>query len=368
MKVAHIDTASTWRGGEKQVLSLAEGLRKAGHDVLVVCPPGSELERACRERLLETRAVPMRAELDLPAMARVAGALRRFGAEVVHCHTARAHTLGLAAAWLAGTPVTVVSRRVDFPVGGNVFSKLKYRLPVDAVVAVSSAVKEVLVASGLRRRKIAVVPGGVDPGKYRGGPGRRKIRAEMGLEDGTPVIGALGALVPHKGHSSLIKALPALRRSRPDLMCVIVGAGELERDLRDLSRDLGVESALEFVGHQSDVRSIVPAFDCLVHPSKLDASPNVLKEAMVMGVPVVATNVGGVSEIVVDGDCGLLVPPGDIEALAGAVGRVLDDDKLRRRLVAGGVARVEEFSVDRTVEETCRLYARLLKEKRGGLN
>lgn len=350
------------------MLSLAEGLLSRGHDVLVVCPPRSELGGACEARGVKTYATPMRAELDIKAMLCVARALRRFGAHVAHCHTARAHTLGLVAARLAGTPVTVVSRRVDFKVGTNVFSRIKYRLPVDAIVAVSEAVRRVLVSAGVDGSKIAVVPGGIDAQRYRCGPSAREIREKMGLPDGARLVGSLGSLVPHKGHSVLIEAVAKLSRTHPDLRCVIVGDGELEGRLKSLARDLGVGGVVDFVGFSSDVRTVVPALDVLVHPSNLDASPNVIKEGMAMGVPVVATNVGGIPEIIVDGKSGLLVPPGDPEAMSCAISLALDDHELRKRLIDGGVARALDFSVERTVEETELLYARLLEPEKGDLN
>jgi glycosyltransferase involved in cell wall biosynthesis len=310
----------------------------------------------------------MRSELDFVAMIKVAGALRRFGADVVHFHTARAHTVGLGAARLARTPVKVLSRRVDFPTGGNVFSRLKYRAEVDAVVAISKAVRDVLSLGGVETSRITVIYSGIDLEEFREKADGSYIREELGIPDSSPLVGVVGALAPHKAQSYFLKAAARLAKERPDVRFIIAGEGELEADLKALARSLGIEKVVTFAGFRSDVKAVLAALDVFVLSSVAEGLCTSILDAMATGVPVVATGVGGVPEIVIDGESGLLVPPADPRAMADSVNRVLKDDILRERLISGGKTRVLDFSVRRTVEQTERLYSRLLKTKRGSVN
>ena len=131
MRIAHLDTGREWRGGQAQVLLLARGLAARGHATLLLAPPGPLLERA-RAAGLEVQPWGARGEWDLGALLAARAALARFAPQVAHAHSAHAHALGVPAARMAGVPVVVVSRRVDFEVGGNPLSRIKYRMPVDA--------------------------------------------------------------------------------------------------------------------------------------------------------------------------------------------------------------------------------------------
>ena len=339
-----------------------------GHEVLVLCPPRSSLAFACEEHGVPVRRASMRSELDVAAALRLSGALRGFGADVAHFHTARAHTLGLVASRLAGTPVRVLSRRVDFPVGQNRFSRIKYKAPVDAVIAITRAVKDVLVEGGVDPRIISVIYSGIDPAKYAGAAGGSRLRGELGIPESSRLVGTVGALAPHKAQAFLLRAAKKLAQERDDIRYIIVGEGELEAELKALARSMGVDDIVTFAGFRRDIGAVFAAMDVFVLSSVAEGLCTSILDAMASGVPVVATNVGGVPEIVVDGTCGLLVPPADPEALAQAINRLLDDPGLRGRLARGGRERVQRFTIDRTVEETERLYLSLLESKKGGRN
>lgn len=339
-----------------------------GHETLVLCPPGSELASACEDHGVPVRTARMRSELDVPAVFRLASSLRSFGADVAHFHTARGHTLGLAASRLAGTPVKVLSRRVDFPVGGNFLSKIKYGASVDAVVAITRAVKDVLVAGGVSPESITVIHSGIDLEAFRTPADGTRVRDELGIPRTAPLVGAVGALVPHKAQSYLLRAAKKLAEHRPDIRYIIAGDGELESELRSLANSFGINEIVTFAGFRRDIRAVLSALDVFVLSSVAEGLCTSILDAMATGVPVIGTSVGGVPEIVVDGECGMLVPPADPESLASAIGHVLESPSLREKFVAAGRDRVAGFSVRRTIEETEGLYLRLLKEKRGGLN
>jgi glycosyltransferase involved in cell wall biosynthesis len=193
------------------------------------------------------------------------------------------------------------------------------------------------------------------------------LAQEWKIRSHTPVIGTLARLHEQKGHSYLLDAVAQLRREIPDVKALVVGDGELRPSLEQRTQALRLSDSVIFTGTRRDVPEILALLDVFVLPSLWEGLPIALLEAMAAGLPVVATRVGGVPEVVVDGETGLLVPPRDPDALSEAILTLLQDPDLRQKMGQAGQERVREyFSVERMVEETEALYERLLAEK--GLN
>ena len=170
----------------------------------------------------------------------------------------------------------------------------------------------------------------------------------------------MGALAAQKGHDVLLRALARLTGAFPHAHLAVVGDGDRAHRLRESARSLGLDGRVHWVGFRDDVPAATAGFDIAVLPSLAgEGSPAVVKEAMAAGVPVVATTIGGIGEILQDGAQGLLMPPGDEEALASALERLLADPGLRRAMGEAGRDRSRDFSMDRMVEQTEAIYLRL---------
>jgi glycosyltransferase involved in cell wall biosynthesis len=361
-KTLHIDSERTWRGGEQQALYLAAGLKQRGHGVTVACQPGSPMAERARAAGLDVVEVRMRGEADFLAVWALRRLIRRGGFDLVHMHTSHAHALGCAAAALARRGRTVVSRRVDFHVARNVISGFKYRHGVDRFLAISEAVKRVLVAGGVEERRIAVVHSGVDLGRFEHVPPNR-FREELGFPPDAPVIGDVAAMADHKGQRYLVAAMPSVLRAEPRARLVLVGDGELRGALEAQARELDVGPAVTFTGFRPDVPQWLDLFDVFVMSSHLEGLCTSVLDALAMRKPVVVTDAGGLPEVVRHEEHGLVVPAKDPEALAQAVLRLLRDRGLGRRLAEAGRRRVEaEFSADAMVEGTLRVYDEVMRE------
>ncbi len=359
LRVAHLDTGRTWRGGQQQVLWLLEGLRARGVATLLLAPRGPLLERA-RAAGLEAGRWESRGEWDAGAVLAARRAIRRFAPHLVHLHTAHAHALGVPAARLAGGVPVVVSRRVDFAVGGNPLSRLKYRWPVARYFAISRGVAEVLRAGGVPEERIARVPSGVrfaGPEEVAAAP---DLRAGLGLEARTPLVGTVAALAPHKNHADLMRAVPRVLERRPEVHFVWVGEGECRPALEAQRRALGLEGRVHLAGFREGARALVPQFRVFVMPSYLEGLCTSILDAQSLGVPVVATDTGGIPDLVRDGDNGWLVPPRDPAALAGAIVAALDDPAEAARRAARARESVLDFQADRMVERSLEEYRRIL--------
>jgi glycosyltransferase involved in cell wall biosynthesis len=369
VKVVHLDTGRDWRGGQAQALLLMRGLARRGHSSLLLAPRGPLLDRARAAGIAVEPWRPL-GELDPVAVLRAARAIRRARADIVHCHGAHAHAVGVPAARLGGARAVVVSRRVDFAVGGNLPSRLKYRLPVDRYLCISRGVADVMLAGGIPAGRIALVPSGVelpaegDP-RPSGGAGRADLRELIGASPGTPVIGTVAALAPHKNHADLARAAAIVARTVPDARFAWVGDGECRADLERQLRELRLERHVRLTGFRSDALDLLSQFTIFVLASYLEGLCTSLLDAQVLGVPIVATAVGGVPDVVEEGRTGWLVPGRDPDSLARAILDALAHPAEARRRADAARVSVRAFSADAMVERTLREYDSVLHERAG---
>lgn len=363
MRVLHVDSAATWRGGQNQVLLAARGMRERGHDVAVACRAGGVLAERARAAGLEVEALPLRGDLD----PRGALALRRVVArrrpDVMQLHDPHAVAAGVLATVGLGAsrPRRVATRRVDFHVRGAL-SRAKYGA-CEAVVAVSDAIASVLRADGLPASRLRRVYEGV-PDRAPQPGGRDELRA-LGLPPDALVVGNVAALTDHKDHATLLDATARLVAEIPRARLVIVGEGELRAQLEQRSRALGLGASVVFAGFRADLDRLIPAFDVFCLSSHMEGLGTSLLDAMCFARPIVATRAGGIPEAVEDGVTGRVVPARDAAALAAALGDVLRDSSRAAAYGAAGRARFERcFTVARMVEESLRVYRELLDEAR----
>ena len=366
MRVLHVTTGKTWRGGEQQLLYLAAGLARRGIEQRVVCVRGTPTQARAETAGLPVVPMAIRNEIDLFALFRIAKAARRFRPDVMHLHTSQAHGLGAVAARMCGRrrPAVVVTRRVDYSIFRHSFLRLdriKYHPGADHVLCVSSRIKDVLEQDGLPASMLSVAHSGIDPARFDDvAADRATIRAQWEVPAEAPLIGNVGALTGHKGQRFLIEAMPAVLESVPDAFAVIVGDGKLRHALSSLAKAKGLGRRVVMAGFRSDIAQVLRAFDVFAFPSHMEGLGTSLLDALASRLPVVSTTAGGIPEIIDDGVHGLLVPPKDPTALAAALVRLLQDRELSRQLAHAGRERVEaSFSYEHTVEATLAAYTRL---------
>ena len=352
MRVLHVDPERGWGGGEVQVLALAGELRARGHRCVVAGHPGGRLEQAARQMGLETVSLAVRNHLDLAAGMR----LRRLArdVDVVHFHTARAHALAPA---LIGVPGRrVVTRRMDYVPRGGPYVRLLYGRLMDAVIAISEGVATALRTGGVVRDRIHVVPSAVDVARVTAEPGaRERQRAAWNVSDGQVLVLSLGVLERRKGHDLVIDAAARLAATHRDLVAVIVGAGTQHEALAARIHAQG--APVRMVGFQEDVAPALAAADIVVLASRAEGLGVAALEALAAARPVVATRVGGLAEVVVDGETGLLVPPEDVGALGDALARLIVSPSTRERLGRAGQERVmARHSVAAMADRTLACY------------
>ena len=352
LRVLHLDSAASWRGGQNQVFLTLVGMARRGHEVLLGCRRGSPLESRARDEGLQVKALPFHGDLWPPAILALARVLRRDRPRTLVLHDPHAVSAGLLASRLAPGPTLVAVRRVDFPLRGT-FSRWKYSA-CDRVIVVSRAIGAVVEAGGVEPGRCRLVYEGVPDRSPQ--PGGAAELAALGVPPGAPVVGNVAALTGHKDHATLVEAMALLRARVPEARLVIAGEGELRPAVETLVRERGLEDRVILAGFRRDLDRLIPAFDVFCLSSHLEGLGTSLLDAMAFSRPVVATAAGGIPEAVEDGVTGRVVPPRDPAALAEALSAVLQDEGGRRSLGEAGRRRfVERFTVDRMVDETVRV-------------
>lgn len=357
----HVDAEKGFSGGEVQVFLLLEGLRARGQRVVLVAPPGSRALAEAERRGIERVALRMRSDLDLAAVAGLRRLCLRLAPDLVHLHTGRATWLGAHAARWAGVPA-ISTRRMDRELARGPRTRWLYGRLLRRVVAISGPVRAQLVAGGVDPARVALIHSSVDPAALLPRRASADVRAELGANEADVVLLVLAALVARKGLDVLLEALASLaaRGVRPVLW--IAGEGEERANLERLAARLGL-SRVRFLGRREDSGELLAASDALVLPARREGLGVAALQAMAAGRAVIASAVGGLAEAVVDGECGLLVPPDDREKLAEAVATLYKDRALRERLASGGRARVARgYLASQMVEAYDELYRRVLAE------
>jgi L-malate glycosyltransferase len=360
----HIDTARTWRGGQNQVLLTVNGLRSIGQRAALVAHPDGELRRRVDEGL-ELIPIAPRTEMDLSAAWRLARVVKGLRPDVIHAHdphgvamASLALSLGSGSAPAGRAPALVVSRRVDFHLKGNSFSRWKHR-QVDCFIAASNAIRAMLVADGVPETSVVTVHEGIDVEHVLAAP-PVNVHEAFFLPHHAPVVGNVGALVPHKGQRHLIEAAHLVVQQLPDVRFVILGEGELREHLERLVREHHLEKHVLLPGFRIDVLGCLKGFDLFVMSSVTEGLGTSLLDAMACSKAIVATKAGGIPEVVDDQVTGLLVEPRDHHALASAIVRLIAGEAERQRMAAAGFDRVSaRFTVERMVAETATVYARV---------
>jgi len=364
LSLFQIDAGKEWRGGQRQSFFLAKELKRSGYSFQYVVQPKSPLHQKAAEAGLPVLPLKISSEADVLSILRLSLAMKRRKCRLVNFHDAHSVAVGSAAASLAKIPVRVISRRVDFPLKKNVLSRRKYTKNVDAFIAISEGVKNVLVAGGIDSQLIRVIPDGIDFAPYEEKNSVNYLRQELSFAQDDYLVGIVAHLADHKGHKYLIQATKYLKEHTPKIKVIIVGEGPLRMELGRQAKEILVEDMVFFLGFREDVPQILNSLDMFVLSSYLEGMGSSLMDAMACRLPVVATRVGGIPEVVEHGKTGLLVSPRSPKSLAKAILKLYENRELAHRLGQKGYEVVhQKFSAEAMASKAIDLYEELAEKK-----
>jgi len=365
LKILHLDSETGWSGGETQVNGLLSHLNHKKFINAVACPDDSDLSVRCRSRGIETFSVRMRHYLDIFSIIRLVKITRFYGPDVVHMHTSRAHCLGALALKLGRlSAVSVVTRRMDYPLKRARLMRVLYNRMVDRVVAISSGAKKGLEVSGVKSEVIKIIHSGVDLHRFDPAYDKKNARETLKIAPDAKVLGVVAALIRRKGHCYLLESMVKITREFPSALLLVVGEGPLRGELVRLAEGAGIAKNVWFTGHTEKIQEILEAVDVLVLPSLAEGLGVSILEGMAMGLPVVASAVGGIPDAVRDGENGFLAPVRDPDAIAERVLCLLKDPRLAIEMGKRGRAIVEQdFSSIGMTKQYETLYCNLIQRR-----
>jgi glycosyltransferase involved in cell wall biosynthesis len=361
--VLHLISSGGYYGAENMLVTLVRALKALGVESVIAAfrntqkPHLEILNSAAREKV-PVEPISCNGRIDLSTVRGIRECLGRYGARILHTHGYKADIYGYAAVGCGPTPIIATchnwtndTRLVQLY--GRCDRWILRRFP--AVVAVSNTVATLLRRTGIRAGVIEVVPNGIDVDRFGVDPERLVSTRPKGL-----VVGTAGRLVPQKGLLDIVAIAPALLAKFPDTQFFVAGDGPQRAELEVAVRAKGVADAFVFAGTCKDMARVYKAMDIFVLPSLNEAMPMTILEAMAARLPIAATRVGGIPEIV-DDDCGRLFSAGDQAGLIAAVSDLLSDAQKRLRMGTAGRARIErQFSSSAMARQYIRIYERLL--------
>lgn len=357
--VIHIDTELTWRGGQRQVAFLAQGMQAAGANCHLAVVEGSELHR----RLGTTfpcfvfQGSRLRHMLQTKALAHYC---RTHGITIADAHSSHGHNIALRLRRHAPATKVIIHRRVDYAPGDHFWDRRKYLSPqIDRYVAISQAIAGILSNYGIAPNRIATVPSAVKSRHYtveERTATKQRIFAELGLSSELPLIANVAYLTTQKGHETLLAALKLLTEQGIAWQAIIAGDGPLRTSLEHQAQQANLKN-LHFLGVRDDVDALLLAADFFAMPSNFEGLGTSLLDAMTMGLPVVASRVGGIPEYVHHGETGLLQGVGDATGLANNLATLMQNPQDARQMAERGANLVKErYGVEAMVAGNMAVY------------
>ncbi|WP_395739720.1 glycosyltransferase [Prosthecobacter sp.] len=357
-RIAHSEASLGWGGQEHRILAEMKGFRARGSEVWLVAPPNSQLYQRAEEAGIPVQAQYFNQRHLLPFhVMRLARWLSRNRIEIVNPHSSRDGWMLTLAARIARVPLIIRSRHFDVPIPNKSLSRLMYKEWSHHIITTSPKITDTLVTTfDLDPSEVCTIPTGVDLQRFSP-DGPRAALPLPELPAGTPIVGMITVIRFAKGTQVLAEAAGLLREQGLRIHCVIVGDGPWRTHLEEAIQKLGVQDLFTLTGHREDVPDIMRTFDIVAIPSFHEAIPQSGLQALASGVPVVASNIGGIPSIIQDGETGRLVPMQNPAALAQAIRDTLEHREKTQAMCAAGRRFIErEHSLENMLDRLEAIY------------
>jgi len=368
MNILYVESSRSWGGQEYRTCLEINWLNAHGHQAWLICNPDSQVHSKASELGTRLVTMPLRSRVDPLCSLRLWKFCRQNKIDLLKAYSSKDHWICLPL-FLCGIPLSR-ARCITDPIDSQ-SRAFVFKHGCSQIVADASVIKHQFVEEhGIDSAKIEVIGSAVDLEKFKPPRNRTEFRREIGVGDDAPLIGNVGMIRPDKGQLELVKSVPLVLEKYPDARFVIVGQGTgiLKRgiNVRNAIDRAGLGDKIIMAGYRWDTPNIYAACDMIVIASlRTEASPIVLREAFASGRPVIATKVGDIPEIVRDRENGLLIEPGNTQALASAILEFIFDPELAAHCAANGFRyATENFSFDKMMNAKLRADLKIIRTKR----
>ncbi len=366
-RILHTESSQVLGGQEYRVLAETKAMNLRGHEVVIAAPENSQLARLAKEEGLQCEAIPVGMSgwgLLVPIFLNL---IVKHRIQIVHTHGSQdSWTASLAGRLSSSRPVIIRTRHKSTPVSVSFRHDVLYRYLPHAVSTTGEAVRQqLIVRNHLNPDAVFSIPTGVDMKRFQPGESSVDLRKSLGIQSRQPVIGTVSFLRPEKGLNVLIDAVSLLQTVFPNVCCLIIGTGQGHQALLAQIRQNKLDETVILAGFREDIPELLRTMDVFVLPSLEEGMPQALLQALSMERAVVASSVGGIPEIIRDGQTGFLVSPQDPAALSEKIGTLLRDPDQRKAFGQGGRRVIaESYSLDGMLQKTEQLYSHLWKQRR----
>ncbi len=362
MKVLHLSSESSWRGGEQQIAYLIEESVSQGHDVIVAARKGSAFAKWCSTNNIHFHEFGFANGLDLFTAIGILRLVKNLSPDIVHVHSGKSVGISYLMVLFGLRVPLVVHRRVDFPLRKGGFSLRKYNHSgVKAIICVSEAIASLARERVDHPERVHKVFSGIDFSRFRSAPDGQQVRKEFKIPIDKTLIGNVSAVAPHKDYPTFLSTAANVLALRQDVHFLIVGDGALLELMKALAMEKGISEYVHFTGFRDDVPALLKEIDIFLITSETEGLGTTIIDAMYNSLPVVATRAGGIPELVIDGKTGFLCDIHDPNGLAQAINTIMDDPNLAATLGSNGHLRSLKFGKTDMANQILAIYREILK-------
>lgn len=369
MKVLHLSSERSWRGGEQQIAYLAEALQQQSVKVMVACRQGSSFEEYCKKNNITYKSLPFRNSLDVYSAWQVKQLCRRWQPDILHIHSSKSHSIAWLASLLGNNIPLVLSRRVAFPIRQSSLNTKKYNHPqLRKVICITEAVKKKVLPLLFDPSQAVVIHSGIDLSHYPPQPVTNYLKEHFQLPANSFLVGTIAAFTKEKDYSTFLltaeKVIKNACKQKQEIYFIAMGEGSEKPAMEALAKKRHIRSRLIFTGFIPEAKNHLQELDLFLFTSTNEGLGTSLLDAFASKVPVVATDAGGIPEIVRHEETGLLAPVGDSSLLAHHIQRLWQDTQFRNQLVQNAFRFVQGFDKNITAQKTLMVYRNILQKPR----
>ncbi len=361
MKILHLSSERSWRGGEQQMAYLIEESLSADVECITFVRRGSAFEKWSEEKGVRCQGEAFRNSLDISTALSLKKFVSQEKPDLIHIHSGKGHDIYALSTLLGLRCKAILSRRVDFPVKSNLWAKWKYNLKsIQRIVCVSDAIKKMTQPALKKPSKAITIHSGIDIGRFTGEVKGGLLRDTYAIPENKILVGNVAALAPHKDYSTFLRAVKRCKEQGLQAAYLIIGDGPEKVFVENEIEHLGLGNDVIMTGFRDDIPDILPELDIFLISSETEGLGTSVLDAFASGVPVVATAAGGIPESVIHEKTGLLCPVKDDGGLSKEVIRLASDENLRNRLVTNAKSHLQNFTKTNMASKTLSLYGELL--------
>lgn len=357
LKILQLSSEKSWRGGEQQIAYLIKYLRSQNVEVVVCSRKNSAFSEWCRENEVKYYEIGFKNGADIRTAIKISKIAKRENVDIVNAHSGKSHSLAYLALRLGMNKPLIVHRRVDFPLKTGGFSLAKYNHHnVKRIICVSDAIAALVKKAVSNPERVKTVYSGIDPSRFTSNVPTGYVHREFGIEPDKKLIANISAIAPHKDYKTFLQTAKYVLDKRNDCHFLIVGDGDLRSEMEEFAKSLNLSNSVTFTGFRKDIPELFRELSLFLITSKTEGLGTTVIDSLSNGIPVVATNAGGIPELVRNGEEGFLCPVGDSKCLSDKVIALLSNADERQRMSKNAIERAKMFTNDQMGAGVLKIY------------